>query len=64
MQRDVLPAAHAHAQLSPCEAIQAPHSLLIHRPAFASEQHPDAQEAEAREGRARASSRMRSRNGP
>ena len=48
MQRDVLAAADAHAELQALEPIQPPHALLVNGPALTSEQHPDAQEAEPR----------------
>ena len=46
VQRDVLPSTDAHPQLEPLEAIQSTDALLVHWPAFAAQQHPDAQEAE------------------
>jgi len=48
VQRHVLAPPDTHAELQPVEAIQPPHSLAVHRPAFAAEQHPDAQMSEPR----------------
>jgi len=48
VQGDVLAPPHAHAELQPVEAIQPTHPLAVHHPAFAAEQHPDAQMSEPR----------------
>ena len=48
MQRDVLAPPDPHPQLQAVQPIQPPHALLIHRPALAPQQHPDAREAEPR----------------
>jgi hypothetical protein len=50
MQGDVLPAADAHPELQAFQSIEPTHPLLVYSPAFSSQQHPDAQEAEARPG--------------
>jgi len=47
VEGDVLPSSDSHPQLQAFQSIEPSHPLLIHQPAFASQQHPDAQEAEA-----------------
>ena len=47
MQRHVLAPPHAHAQLQALEPVEPSHALVVHPPALAAQQHPDAQEAEA-----------------
>jgi hypothetical protein len=46
MQGDVFAAADPHPQLQPVQPVQPTHAFLIHRPSFASQQHPDPREPE------------------
>ena len=43
----MFPASHTHPQLQALEAIELPHTLLVHGPAVTAQQDPDAQEPEA-----------------
>ena len=47
MQGDVPAAPHAHAQLQAVQATQPADAVLVHRPALATQQHPDAGESKA-----------------
>jgi hypothetical protein len=48
VQGDVLAPPDAHAELQPVEPIQPTHPLAVDHPAFAAQQHPDAQMAKPR----------------
>ena len=48
MQRDMLAPTDPHSQLQSVEAIELPHTFLIHASALSSQQHPGAIETESR----------------
>ena len=48
MQRDVLASPDPHTQLQAIESVQSSHALPIHLPAFATQEHPNAQRTKSR----------------